>query len=290
MKMTRFTVVVLSLIVISLSSPTPEAGLWMFVGLSAARIDPETCAGMWLFDEGKGDTAKDSSGNKNDGTIKNGPKWVEGKFGKALPFDGGATYVDCGNEASLALTKELTVLAWVQFDGLDYKNSTGKLLTIAAKGYPDALAPHAGWWFSYDNRNNGQGFPYTCFGNKNGGWAGGGNNFSGYNFVFDKDKWYHLSITVEQSIAALYIDGTQLGADKPLVNLVLSDTGRNLTIGSAGTSWYFDGILDEVAVFNVALSENEIGSVMTNGLEKATGMTAVSPKGKLTTTWGDIKQ
>jgi hypothetical protein len=277
MKMTRFTVVVLSLIVISL----------MFVGRSAAIIDPETCAGIWLFNDGKGDTAKDSSGNKNDGMLKNGQKWVEGKFGKALQFDG-VNYVDCGNGASLDLTKEITVMAWVQFDGLDYKNSTGKLLTIAAKGYPDALAPHAGWWFSYDNRNNGQGFPYTCFGNKNGGWAGGGNTFSGYNSVFDDGKWYHLAITVGKSIAALYIDGIQLGADKPLVNLVLSDTSKNLTIGSAGTSWYFDGIIDEVAVFNVALTENDIGSIMTKGLE-AIG-TAVFPSGKLTTTWAEIKK
>ena len=201
-----------------------------------------------------------------------------------------ATSVDCGNEASLDIKKEITVLAWVQFDGLDYKNSTGKLLTIAAKGYPDALAPHAGWWFSYDNRNNRQGFPYTCFGNKNGGWAGGGNTFSGYDFVFEDGEWYHLAITVGKSIAALYIDGTQLGTDKPLVNLVLSDTGRNLSIGSAGNSWYFDGIIDEVAVFNVALSENDIGSIMTKGLEKATGMTAVSPSEKLATSWGYIKK
>ena len=278
--MIRFTIVVISLSVISL----------MFVGRSDARIDPETCAGMWLFDDGKGDTTKDSSGNQNDGMLKNGPKWVDGKFGQALHFDGVANYVDCGNEASLDLTKEITVMAWLQFEGIDYKNSTGQLLTIAAKGYPDALAAHSGWWFSYDNRNNGQGFPYTCFGNKNGGWAGGGNSFSGYNFAFDNKKWYHLAITVGQSIAALYIDGTQLGADKPLVNLVLSDTGRTLTIGSAGTSWYFKGTLDEVAIFNVALSENDIGSIMTNGLEKALGLTAVSPSGKLSTTWAEIKQ
>jgi len=278
--MTRFTVVVISLSVISL----------MVVGRSAARIDPETCAGMWLFDDGKGDTAKDSSGNQNDGTLKNGPKWVAGKFGGALEFNGASTYVDCGNKASLDITKEITVLAWVQFDGLDYKNSTGRLNTIAAKGYPDALAPHAGWWFSYDNRNNGQDFPYTCFGKKAGGWAGGGNNLSGHPTAFKDGVWYHFAFTIANSIAALYIDSTQLGAEKPLVDLVLSDLSRNLTIGSAGTSWYLRGILDEVAVFNVALSETEIGSVMTNGLEKATGMTAVSPKGKLTTTWGDIKQ
>jgi len=277
-KMTRFTIVVISFISL------------MFTSLSYARIDPKTITGMWLFDEGKGNAAKDSSENGNDGKLMSGPKWVNGKFGEALEFNGATTYVDCGNGASLDLTKAITVLAWVQFDGLDYKNSAGKLLTIAAKGYPDALAPHAGWWFSYDNRNNRKSFPYTCFGNKKGGWAGGGNNFSGYEFVFDDGKWYHLAITVGKSIAALYIDGTQLGADKPLVNLVLSDISRNLTIGSAGTSWYFNGIIDEVAVFNVALSENDIGSIMTKGLEEATGMTAVSPSGKLTTTWGDIKQ
>ncbi|MFQ6039233.1 MAG: LamG domain-containing protein [Candidatus Poribacteria bacterium] len=278
--MTRFMVVVTSFIVISL----------MFVGLSSAKIDPRNIMGMWLFDEGKGDAAKDSSENGNDGALMNKPKWVKGKLGGALEFDGVATYVDCGNEPSLDITKEITVMAWVQFDGLDYKNSTGKLNTIAAKGYPDALAPHAGWWFSYDNRNNKQDFPYTCFGNKKGGWAGGGNNFSGHPSTFKDGEWYHFAFTIAKSIAVLYIDGAQLGADKPLVNLVLSDTGRNLTIGSAGTNWYFDGIIDEVAIFNVALSENDIGSIMTKGLEKATGMTAVSPSGKLTNTWGDIKQ
>ena len=54
---------------------------------SYAKIDPKTCVGMWLFDEGKGDTAADSSGNKNDGTLKNNPKWVDGKLDKALSFD-----------------------------------------------------------------------------------------------------------------------------------------------------------------------------------------------------------
>ena len=80
--MTRFTVV-LSLIVISL----------MFVGKSLGKIDLETCTGMWLFDEGKGDTAKDSSGNGNDGQLMNAPKWGDGKFGTALKFAGTGDHV-----------------------------------------------------------------------------------------------------------------------------------------------------------------------------------------------------
>jgi len=278
MKMTRLTIIGISFLCCCL----------MFVGLSDGRFDEDSIMGMWLFDDGKGDTAKDSSGNQNDGTLKSGPKWVDGKFGGALEFNGASAYVDCGNEASLDITEAITVMAWVQFDGLDYKNSTGRLNTIAAKGYPDALAPHSGWWFSYDNRNNGKDFPYTCFGKKAGGWAGGGNNLSGHPSTFKDGEWYHFAFTIEKSIAVLYLDGTQLGAEKPLLDLVLSDLSRNLTIGSAGTSWYFGGIIDEVAIFNVALSEKDLGSIMTKGLEAI--RSDVFPSGKLTTTWGDIKQ
>ena len=80
-----------------------------------AEIDPETCVGMWLFDEGSGNVAKDSSGNKNDGKLVENPKWVNGKFGKALEFDGAGSYVDCGDDESLNIPTgdSVTMCAWV---------------------------------------------------------------------------------------------------------------------------------------------------------------------------------
>ena len=262
------------------------AGL-LFSVSSQAGIDPKTVAGMWLFDEDKGDETFDSSGNENNGKLMNGPKWVGGKFGNALTFNGSSTYIDCGNGENLDITKEISVMAWVKFNGLDYKNSAGNLFTIAAKGYPDALAAHAGWWFSYDNRNNGQGFPYTCFGNKNGGWAGGGNSLGGTNYMFNEKDWYHLAFTVGKSIAKLYIDGTQLGPNKTFANLVLSDTGRNLFIGCADKMWYFNGIIDEFAIFNVELSDQDIKTIMDKGLGSI--QAAVDFSGKLVNTWSNIK-
>ena len=47
---------------------------------------------LWLFDEGQGDTVKDSSGNDNNGVIE-GAEWTNGKFGSALKFDGETTRV-----------------------------------------------------------------------------------------------------------------------------------------------------------------------------------------------------
>ena len=59
---------------------------------SYAEIDPETIVAFWSFDEGAGETAKDSSENKLDGELVGGPIWVDGKVAKALEFDGSDDY------------------------------------------------------------------------------------------------------------------------------------------------------------------------------------------------------
>ena len=67
--------------------------------LAASMID--ALVGYWAFDEGKGDIAKDYSGNKNDGVLKGGPTWVAGKFGNALEFDGIDDNVEVPNMAGI---------------------------------------------------------------------------------------------------------------------------------------------------------------------------------------------
>ena len=84
---------------------------------SFAELDPETCVGVWLFDEDEGDIAADSSKEGNDGKLVGNPAWVEGKFGSALEFGSSNKYVDCGDDKSLSITKTITVQAWVEFEG-----------------------------------------------------------------------------------------------------------------------------------------------------------------------------
>ena len=79
---TRITLVCISLIIVGL----------ILTGPSSAKLDLKTVAGIWLLDEGKGDTAKDSSGNGNDGTLQ-GPKWVKGQVGTALSLNGSSDRV-----------------------------------------------------------------------------------------------------------------------------------------------------------------------------------------------------
>ena len=81
-----------------------------------AKIAPETCVGMWLFDESGGGEVIDSSGNKHTGTATGGKlKWVDGKFGKALEFSGDGTRVQITHSDSLNL-ETFTFMMWVKFE------------------------------------------------------------------------------------------------------------------------------------------------------------------------------
>ena len=85
----------------------------MAVHVSTAEIDLETAVGIWLFDEGKGGVATDLSGEGNDGELVKAPAWIDGKFGKALEFDGKSSCVSTGQKL-LDNLEEFTILTWVK--------------------------------------------------------------------------------------------------------------------------------------------------------------------------------
>ena len=81
--------------------------------VSEAEVNLDTAVGIWLLDEGAGQVAKDSSANGNDGELIKKPKWVDGKLGKSLEFDG-TNYINCGHDESFNLTDEISIIAWAK--------------------------------------------------------------------------------------------------------------------------------------------------------------------------------
>jgi hypothetical protein len=254
MKVKYLLIVVTALFVVSLLTTS-----------SYAKLDLKTCVGMWMFEEGSGDIAKDSSGNQNDGTLKNKPKWVEGKFGKALEF-GDGNYVEV--PASKSFSYE--------------------------KGYSFAL------YFKANNVNTQQG----PIGQQNGAqyinfWMNSNQlrweTDAGQNFfssvTIEAKQWYHAVGTYDFSdgIAKIYVNGkfdkqTAFTSDKDF-------TAIPVIIGGYGVNLYpFNGIIDDVAIFNVPLAEADILSIATKGIGSATGIVAVESSGKLAATWGEIKR
>jgi hypothetical protein len=241
----------------------------MFTSSTYAKIDPKICVGMWLLDDNKGDTASDSSGSKNDGKLMNGPKWVTGKFGKALQFDGVNQYVDCGNDPSLDLTKNFTIVAWINFEdpkhAYDYAQVVARTDGGGQGGVEFGVCPGTGKLFT----TNG---PATVRSNTS----------------LNKDEWYHVSSVYSGNNLTFYVNGEVDGGG----NITFPSSNLATGIGRvpARDLLAYKGIIDDVAVFTEALTQDNVKSIMTRGLNVALGMIAVEPSGKLATTWAALRK
>ncbi|MFC1714939.1 LamG domain-containing protein [Candidatus Poribacteria bacterium] len=257
---------------------------WSVQGIAA--IDPKTCAGAWLFDEEGEDTEIDISGNENEGVIKGGPKWEDGKFGKALDCDGVDDFVDFGDKDVLDVgTENFSIVSWVKV--ADYE--PGEWEAQIAYKFDHAVPRHGyllGVRGSLDAGNMKKPLFILGLGEDS------GNHLFGVTPITD-DTWHHLAITVDRAGSMiLYRDG-EVEAQK---NIAASanqneDNSISFSIGSQADALArsIQALIDEVAVFKVSLEQEDIQKVMSSGLEVVLGLTPVSAQDKLVDIWGNIK-
>ncbi len=237
------------------------------------KIDPDTVAGMWLFEEGGGDVAKDSSDAGNDGTIAGPKAWKDGKFGKALEFNGNDVYVEVQANDSIIL-EELTIVAWANL-----KSSQGaRWQSIMMRGQNPR-----NYLLAVDKDS--QTLQLSITKGAPGAWGGprAGPEITG-------DGWHHLAGVIgEDEGLVIYTDGEEVGK-QPYSKPSLDADPARMRIGDGSNGGHqCEGLLDEVALFNVPLTQEDIKTIMEEGLERTTGFLAVDPESKLTTTWGKLK-
>jgi len=195
---------------------------------------------LWLkFNEGSGTTAYDSSFYNNHGTLVNGPTWVDGKYGKALSFDGSDDYVEVADSESLDITDEITIVVWAKPDGA---NEMGYLV---AKGNPAANQRYNLYW----NGANDQ----LVF------WESGSERTSEKVFV-DNNVWVQAAIVIDGTTLKFYRNGVSAGT-KTLSNPLESNSDAlriGHRVGDPSDARCFKGTIDEVRIYNRALSSEEI--------------------------------
>lgn len=238
-----------------------------------ADIDPDSITGMWLFDEGKGGVATDASENGNDGEI-HGAKWVDGKFGKALEFDGAGNWVEVPHSNTVGFK------AGVSFTITCYFKGTRVAGALVGKNYEDTsqVLP---WYLLW---NGGADNKVTLYLRDS---ASTSFRADGKTEIGD-DKWHFVvgRADADAGKASIWIDG-EMEAETDFNAKDGYGTGDGVFHIGRHYDRYTDGVIDEVALFNVALEEEDIKFLMDNGLETAA---AVEPVNKLATTWGRIKQ
>lgn len=256
---TRITLICISLII----------GL-ILTGQSSAKLDLKTAAGIWLLDEGKGDTAKDSSENGNDGTLQ-GPKYVKGQVGTALSFNGVSDRVVIPDADSLDLPKAWTITAWV-------------FVNKSENGYGHIMGKRSGAGTNYAFRTSDVGTGWESYFDR-GGWQGAWGQG-----VVKKDVWLYMTATYDGTgTITIYEDGVKIGSAGVGGPPPVDTSEVHIGGWQANTSELLDGMLDEVALFGVAITEDDMKNLMTKGTERVLGITPVETSGKLSTTWADLK-
>jgi hypothetical protein len=240
----------------------------VFIASSYAEIEPDSIVGAWLFDEGSGTNAVDSSGNGHDGNIAGGAEYVDGKFGTAVELDGTDDWIEV---PELGNFEQVTIAEWARCTG-----RVGAWRVIYnVYGWSEGVIHHQLY------SNNVIGFSVH---------SNIGGNDSKSQFVFDDsqlDVWHHLATVYNSTEGWLrfYVDG-QLDVENQWGgNPVVLGPARIGSWDGGGREW--QGTFDEFVIFNTALAEGDVQTLMNNGLN--TVITSVEPDGRLTTTWGDIK-
>lgn len=203
------------------------------------------------FEEGTGTVVSDNSTYNNQGTIS-GATWSAGKFGRGLEFNGTNAFVTVPNSASLAASKALTISAWV------YPTK------IESKWSPILFKPIDATQISYVLQGTSpQSGISSLF------ISPGTSNLFATN-VLPVNTWSHLAATYDGASVRFYVNGVQVSNRAQTGDIVTGS--QALTIGGNSLyQAYWSGRIDEVRIYNSALSASRITTDMN---------TAIKPAGK----------
>jgi len=211
--------------------------------------------GAWHFDEGGGNIAHDTSGEGNDGTLYDAnttnndgntpPQWIDGKFGKALSFDGVDDFIEAPDSESLN-PATLTISAWIFRKGA----GTGTFEGIVAKydGY-------GGYLLCGESQLNRLTFYVR---------EGVGNSkriASDVTLTEITGKWTHVAAVFDGDKLMMWVNGIKQSQEATGGNL--TNRPLSLFVGKYSIS-YFNGTVDEIRIYNRALSEEEISDLYNN--------------------------
>ena len=229
------------------------------VGTSAAQnIDP-SLVGCWKFDEGSGTIAYDSSGNGNDGTLvlagsAISSAWVSGKYRSALSFDGVDDYVNLTNQPPI--TNGFTFSAWVKRNGDSpstqevFNNHQFFLRTMPEN----------------ENSDN----PFEAFVNLSDGSV---EPRAQSNVASTIGQWFFVTVTWDKTTLKIYVNGELNGSSTRSGELTSTTVEARIGRGEQTNvnANPFNGLIDEVALFDVALEAEGIEAIMNGGLAGVIG-------------------
>ncbi len=209
----------------------------------------------WAFDEGAGASVTDLVGTAH-GKLDNfslgvPPAWVAGKAGYALSFDGVGSRVWLDG-SSFSFSNNITLAAW-----LYPRNATAECAFVALR----CSYLNSGLRL-FISRNS-----LVVQGRTTSGWNGAA--FASGSLL--SSNWYHVAVVFDKATVRAYVNGIYQGSADWGGDLVMNPNAASL-IGTEG-SYYFNGLIDDLMIFNRTLSAEEVSELY----ERLDGVPAVAP-------------
>jgi hypothetical protein len=228
-----------------------KGDVWSFT----TWVDPNFVS-WWKFDEGSGSTAYDSAGD-NDGTLAGNTNWVTGKIGDyALDFDGDDAYVLVPDSDSISVgNQDYTISAWINPRSLKGPSGAGTIVSKVKDGSDkeyQLLLIDEDLWFDVEKNANNQAAETTTA-------------------PVQTDSWQHIAVTFNSSTTTptFYYNGA-VQTSTSNIDTLPDELDDDLYIGMTGGVYYtneFNGTIDDVRIYNRALSAGEIWQLYQLGQE-----------------------
>jgi len=210
----------------------------------------------WGFDEEEMCVVHDNSNNHNHGILEPecntlSPSWVQDrheKEGKSLMFDGTNNFIKISDHSALQIEEEITISAWVKLpDSLP--DNDGTIIYKSATGLND-------YFFTLIYSKDDQGY----------GWAVSSETLESSNYIQSENtavpgEWQHIIATFNGTDRNLYINNNKIN-DSTISSFSVAENNSDLYIGQEATGIKkYNGIIDDVRIYNRVISENEIMSL-----------------------------
>ncbi len=207
--------------------------------------------GHWKLDEAVGAIAYDSV-EANDGSLAGDPVWMpfDGRVDGSLAFDGGddgdGDYVNCGNSGVFDIRNEITLSAWIKVD--EFTDSWRPIITKGDNAWrlQSARIDNPG---TLEFACTGLLVPYTQWGNVLG------------NIRIDDGLWHHVAGVYDDAKISLYIDGVLDVTSVASGQININDYDVLIGSNAQKPDRFFNGLIDDVGVYNYALSPEQIAAL-----------------------------
>lgn len=211
----------------------------------------------WELEEASG-TRVDSHGS-NDLTDNNTVGQGTGKQGNCADLESGNSeyfsITDASQSGLDVTTGDISVAMWVQFE------SQSGLIGLCYKG--DTGFTDMNWRFEFDSDNDELSFRVAEAG------AGNSTEEEVVSWNPSNSTWYHIGLAYDNSADTVdfYVNGSQQGSTQTFTvrTGTLNNSSGPFFLGSLGTGWYFDGLIDEVGVWNKVVSSSEFSDLYNGG-------------------------